>query len=375
MKPEDHLNIISFDIPYPPDYGGIIDVYFKIKALADIGIKLHCHFFQYKDRRPSKQLENICEKVYYYKRNRFKNPFISGLPYIVKTRKSKSLLENLNNNNYTILFEGLHSCLYLNNPSLRERIKIVRMHNIEHIYYFHLAKKETNIMKKAFFHNEGKNLRKYLDILNYTDKIAAISLDDAKYLNVKFPDKTFYLPVFHPNNRLKVEFQKSNFALYNGNLSVNENTEAALYLINHVFSGLDINLVIAGKNPPKELVKTVSSKNNIKLIGNPDDQTMQRLLTKAQIHVLPTFQNTGAKLKLINTLFYGKHVIVNPPMVENTDLKDLCLIANNANEMKKLIISNMDKVPDKELIKKREQFLLTRYSNIKNAKKLIENIY
>jgi len=31
------LHIISFNIPYPPDYGGVMDVFYKIKALHDLG--------------------------------------------------------------------------------------------------------------------------------------------------------------------------------------------------------------------------------------------------------------------------------------------------------------------------------------------------
>ncbi len=32
--PDKYLHIISFDIPYPPNYGGVIDVFYKLKALA-----------------------------------------------------------------------------------------------------------------------------------------------------------------------------------------------------------------------------------------------------------------------------------------------------------------------------------------------------
>ena len=39
------LNVVSFDIPYPPDYGGVIDIYYKIKALNSAGIKIHLHCF------------------------------------------------------------------------------------------------------------------------------------------------------------------------------------------------------------------------------------------------------------------------------------------------------------------------------------------
>ena len=42
-----HLHIISFDVPWPADYGGVIDVFYKVKALHDIGVKVHLHCFTY----------------------------------------------------------------------------------------------------------------------------------------------------------------------------------------------------------------------------------------------------------------------------------------------------------------------------------------
>ena len=38
---EKHLHIISFDVPYPANYGGVIDVFYKLKALHAEGIKIH----------------------------------------------------------------------------------------------------------------------------------------------------------------------------------------------------------------------------------------------------------------------------------------------------------------------------------------------
>lgn len=375
MPFENHLNIISFDIPYPPNYGGIIDIFYKIKALAEHGIKLHCHIFQYKDKERPKILENFCEEIFYYKRNRLKNPFFLGTPYIVKTRKSDNLLTNLNNNKHPILFEGLHTCYYLNHNSLNNRLKIVRMHNIEHLYYLHLAKNETNIIKKAFFNIESKNLKEYLNILKFANKIAAISIEDTKYLDIKFPDKAFYLPVFHPNNKVQINTHKGNFALYNGNLSVNENIKAALFLINNIFSEINYKLIITGKNPHKILFHAIKNKPNIEIIGNPDEETMKKLLSDAQMHILPTFQNTGIKLKLINALFNGKFIIVNKPMVENTNLKNISIVADTAEDMKKLIVSYTNKIPTPNSIEKRKQFLLNEYSNKKNAEILINNIF
>jgi len=65
---EKHLHIISFDIPFPANYGGVIDVFYKIKNLANAGIKIHLHCFEYGDRKHSSELESICYRVYYYPR-------------------------------------------------------------------------------------------------------------------------------------------------------------------------------------------------------------------------------------------------------------------------------------------------------------------
>ena len=57
-----HLHIISFDIPYPANYGGVIDVYYKAKALSEKGVKVHLHCFQY-GRKPSMVLENLVKNL------------------------------------------------------------------------------------------------------------------------------------------------------------------------------------------------------------------------------------------------------------------------------------------------------------------------
>ena len=54
-----HLHIISFDIPYPPDYGGVVDVFYKIKALSLLGIKIHLHCFEY-GRKHAAVLNELC---------------------------------------------------------------------------------------------------------------------------------------------------------------------------------------------------------------------------------------------------------------------------------------------------------------------------
>jgi hypothetical protein len=53
-----HLHIISFDVPYPANYGGVIDIYYKLKALKKQGIKIHLHCYGY-GRTKAKAHEKI----------------------------------------------------------------------------------------------------------------------------------------------------------------------------------------------------------------------------------------------------------------------------------------------------------------------------
>ena len=73
------LHIVSFDVPFPANYGGVIDVFYKIKSMHQerVGVILHC--FQY-GREKSEELESICEKVYYYKRKMNWLGFFSKTP-------------------------------------------------------------------------------------------------------------------------------------------------------------------------------------------------------------------------------------------------------------------------------------------------------
>ncbi|MBK8845625.1 MAG: mannosyltransferase, partial [Bacteroidetes bacterium] len=114
---EKHLHIISFDIPYPANYGGVIDVFYKIKALSAIGIKIHLHCFEY-NRAPHAILNELCTVVHYYPRNTARSKLFNRQPYIVVSRTSDDLIKNLLHDDYPILMEGLHSTFILNDERL-----------------------------------------------------------------------------------------------------------------------------------------------------------------------------------------------------------------------------------------------------------------
>ncbi|MBI3234581.1 MAG: glycosyltransferase family 1 protein [Bacteroidetes bacterium] len=320
---EKHIHIISFDIPFPADYGGVIDVYYKIVELNKAGYSVILHCFEY-GRAHSEVLSQLCKKVYYYKRNIYKNPFTGNTPYIISTRNNSELLENLLLDKHPILFEGLHTCFYLTHEQLTDRVKMVRTHNIEHEYYKNLESVETNYIKKLFFKKESERLELFEPLLKHANHIFSISLKDTEYFK-KTNSNCTYLPAFHQNSQVTIETGTvGDFALYHGNLGVGENDEAAKYIVKEIWnSDFQIPLVIAGNNASKELRSLCRKNKNISLVSPTNSSYINHLIKNAQLNILLTFQATGIKLKLINSLFQGRHCLVNKEMIENTGLESV----------------------------------------------------
>lgn len=366
---ETALQLVAFNIPYPPDYGGIIDIFFKVKALSECGVKVYLHCFEY-ERQQAPELEKYCAKVYYHKRERGIRFQFSTKPYIVTTRFNDQLLNNLSENNAPILFEGLHTCFYLDHPRLLQHLRLVRTHNVEHEYYLNLAQSEQNLFKKLFFRVEACRLKRFENVLKNASYLLCISPNDNFYFDHQFGHSHF-IPAFHPFSEIKSKPGRGKYILFHGNLSVSENLQAVEFLLKNVFSKVTQEVIIAGKNPTDRLIQKIKPYSNIQLIPNPDPEQMEDLIRNAHICLIPTFQDTGLKLKLLASLFSGRFCLTNTPMVHKTGLEHLCHIADTPNEMIRLIQELFEQDFTSEEIEKRKVILEDDFSNKRNAMKII----
>ncbi len=371
--PDKQLHIISFDIPFPPNYGGVIDVFYKIKSLHEEGVKIHLHCFEY-GRLHAKELERYCQSISYYKRKSGFRRVLGSLPYIAVTRSSEKLLENLLGNDCPVLFEGLHCCYHLSDVRLKSRIKIARSHNIEHDYYANLARVERNIVKKYYFSTEAQKLRAFESVYKHANHVVAISKGDEIQLSGRYANVS-QLPAFHPSEKISVKEGRGDFVLYHGNLAIGENNEAAVFLLRSIFNDIKIPFVIAGNNPSRSLVAEVKKYQHAKIVSNISTESIYDLVADAQINILPTFQATGIKLKLLSALFNGRHCLVNTPMVANTGLESLCSVKDSPEQIKNEVIRLFNKNVDALEINKRKEILLNDFSNKKNAKQLVQLIW
>lgn len=366
------INIIAFDIPYPANYGGVIDIFHKVKALNENGVEVILHCFEY-GRSQSNILNHYCKEVYYYPRKTYTNLFSASKPYIVASRSSTELLQNLMSNEAPILFEGLHTTFYLTHPSLKNRFKLLRMHNIEHLYYKHLEYIERNYFKKYFFRIESERLKKYQRIIKHAQCILAISEQDFGYFSRRHPNVVKCGP-FHDNQKVCGEPKEDveNTVLYHGNLAVGENDAAALYLCNYVFPNLPVKAIVAGNSPSGDLKKAISQCKNVSLRANLTTDEIHKLVSQAKVNVLFTNQATGIKLKLINVLYRGGHCVVNDKMIEGTQLEPLVKVASTSTEIVQRILECLQTPFGDGDFHARKKLLDRVYSNQRNVEILLE---
>ena len=371
ILPDKHVHIITHDVPWPADYGGVIDLFYKLKALHAQGVNIHLHCFT-QGRMPQEELNKYCFSVNYYQRKKNISRFSLSIPFIVNSRVNDALIANLQKDNYPVLLEGIHCTYYLNNNQLTNRKVIVRLHNTEFEYYKQLAKHENNLFKKLYFLHESRLLKKYEKALANKATIIAVSKKDTElYQQVFNATDIHYLPVFLPYTLAVGKEGKGCFCLYHGNLGINENEEAAIWLLQHVFNQLEIPFVIAGKNPSKKLQKLAHNHQHSCLVANPTDKEMQDMICKAQVNVLPSFNNTGIKLKLLNAVFNGRHCLTNHAGVDGSGLKSCCHVYESADAFQTEIKKLYDEPFTEQEIQQRQGLLQTMYNNETNARQLM----
>jgi Glycosyl transferases group 1 len=370
-----HLHIVCLDVPYPPDYGGVFDLFYKIVSLHEKGVKIHLHCFEY-GRGRQNGLIKYCVDVNYYRRQTHIKDLLQGIPYIVSSRANKSLLENLLKDDYPVLLEGIHCTYFLYQNKLSNKKVFIRLHNVEYEYYRHLARAETSILKKLYFLAESRLLKKYERNIARKALCIGVTQKDIQTYHSEFGVSNIkYLPVFLPYVSVNSKTGRGEFCLYHGNLSVIENEKAVVWLLKNVFRDLGITIIIAGKDPSEKLVALVKKNKEVSIVANPSLEQMNGLISAAQVNILPSFNSTGIKIKLLNAIFNGRHCLVNNEAVAGTGLEALCHVASGAPAFKDALKDLFNKPFMQQDIQLRMRVLKDRFDNNKNAEQLMQWIY
>jgi hypothetical protein len=369
-----HLHIIALTVPYPVNYGGVFDLFYKLKALHKAGIRIHLHCFDY-GRGEQPELNKYCASVHYYKRSIAFRHLFSRLPYIVVSRKNADLLHNLLQDEYPILMEGTHCTFPLMDARFARRACFVRLCNIESDYYKDLAR-NSSFLKKLYFNREAFLLRQYEKTIAGKAAFLTLTRKDATNFGSRFGAKQVaYIPAFLPEWKVAPPQGTGTCCLFHADLSVTLNEKAAVWILDQLAEHIRIPLCIAGKNPSPELTEYVKAFPGVQLVANPSDEAMQQLIRDAHVHLLPALSNTGIKLKLLNVLYNGRHIVANHAMIEGTGFDKAVHLADSREEWLKVIEQLLSQPFTQAEIALRKTLLDREYDSEKNALAMADFIF
>lgn len=364
------LHIISLDNPFPPTYGGVIDIFYKIKAIHSLGYGIHLHCFVNEIPIGNSGLEGFVEKVYYYKNKKSLLRFLSVQPYSVSYRVDHQLILNVAGVSGPILFESLKVAGNMDHFATTK--KILRMHNIEHDYFFGIAKSESNWLMKLVYRLEGFKYRFFEPQIGKFDEVVTLSVKENNYIEAKFK-KSNYIPLFHGNETVKQLSEFGKYAIYSGDLRTSDNKKAVRFLVD-VFNQLDdYPLLIAVRDNFDFVEGLIEKSNNIVLVKLQDYGHLQSLLEEAHINVMVSFQESGTKLKLVNALFNSRHCLINRNMVDDGNVLKICHPASSKEEFI-AAVQRLRDIPYTDY-EERKKVLDEVFDDKKNAQKLMEIIF
>jgi Glycosyl transferases group 1 len=370
-----HLHIVTHEVPWPASYGGVVDLFYKIKCLHQLGVIIHLHCYTV-DGKEQPELNKYCGEVNYYRRNSGLKGVSLKLPYIVRSRASAALLTRLQQDGYPVLLEGIHCTYHLHKGALAGRKVLVRLHNAEFEYYHRLAGHENNLFKKLYYSIESKLLKKYeRGIAGKAVFVAVSEQDAALYKNIFGAAQVHFLPVFIPYTMVTAKEGNGHYCLYHGNLGINENEKAAAWLLTKIFSRLRLPLVIAGRNPSAALEKLAHQHQHTCIAINPSDAEMQDLIARAQVNILPSFNNTGIKLKLVNAIFNGRHCLVNNEAMAGSGLEPYCRVAEGENDFIEATAKLFETPFTHDDIEMRQGIAQHIFNNMENARRLLSFLH
>ena len=367
------LDLVALAAPYPPDYGGAMDMYYKIRALDALGLRVRLHAFTYQGRHLNwPELRSYCRGgLWAYRRN-------YGLtrphwPHVVASRRVPALLEALAQGQGPILFEGVHCSAFLGHADLRHRPQALRLHNHEAAYYRALAGLGgSSSLRRAYWYWEANRLGRWEpQQLKAANKLWTLSQTEQLVFEQWYPNKTEWLPPFHGNMGVESPLGWGQYLLYQGNLAIAENRSAVLWLAEKVLPHVHFPVLIAGRNPDAALLEVLKALPLVQVEANPSPQRMKQIMQGAHIQLLPTFQATGVKLKLLQALHQSRFCLCNALMLAGTGLEDLCFRAGEPEAWIALIQQLIKRPFLPEDLAKRRDLLGSAYSDVENAKKIL----
>ena len=357
---------VSQVIPYPPKAGVLIRCYYLLRALArahevDLVAFIQEPFLKtfYPDVETGlaecrKALEPFCRSVTFLPIEPLKRPkgqlrtalesLFLGDGYITRWLqgpKARAAISGLaRENRYDLAhFDTIALAPY--RELLGDVPSTLGHHNVESHMLLRRAEVEKDWLKKAFFSQEGRRLRRYEARVarKFAAHITCSELDNERLREFVPGLNTVCIP-----NGVDVEFlapihgpTRQDSLIFVGTMNWYPNVDAVLFLLREIWPLViakrpNATLDIVGAGAPATVTDLAATLPGVTVHGYVPD--FRPMIDSAAIYICPVRDGGGTKLKILDALSMAKCIVAHPIACEGivvTPDKD-CIFADAAND-------------------------------------------
>ena len=373
-------------LPYPPNDGLKADIWGRMQAMNHLGFSIDALIMAPRDAVDECSLGVVQRQV-------ARLDFVDRLP----RRKSVfTLAPTLVSANSTLASVALHStyditiadsdyvCEIFNNPLLRTKFRILRVHNEESKYMWQLAHAEENLAWKAFFALEALRFaffkRREIDSLWF---ISARECEQFRRAHPVAERCAAWLPP-SVDVTLPTTIQSSGTkrVLFVGGLKNPLNREGIRWYLENVHPRLlleaNYELCVAGNATSASAAEFVNQLTKYPRCNvHKDPVEIDSLYTEAALFVNPMRRGSGVKVKTIHAVQHQIPVVTTAVGAEGSGFVHVehLRIADTAEEFAANILDLLQNRGEAtQMASRAYQFLSDRYDTPANIKMLVDSL-
>ncbi|XID93090.1 glycosyltransferase family 4 protein [Paenibacillaceae bacterium WGS1546] len=320
--------LVCSDFPYPPNHGLRVDTWGRIKALSELGHRLHlvvCGKQKPSDSDMEAVSSYVEEVVFCTRRSRLAD-LLSAVPMQAQSRAELRRVQLADDYDY-VLLEGDYVYPILNNPRIRRDRTILRVHNDEAVYFKALAKSVKNPLHKLYYLLESRKFAVLQHkIRESVDKYMFISNKEFESFRTRHPSaRSLFLPPPVAGDAFQPGAFRGKHVVFIGSLFMPNNREAIEWYLTHIHPSLlkepGYRFIVAG-NTRNQGLGWLEAYDLTNVTVHDSPNSLEDIYKNGYLFVNPMQHGAGVKLKTIEAIQNGLPVVSTSVGCEGTGLAD-----------------------------------------------------
>lgn len=354
------LTVVSQEIPYPPIHGGRVDMWRRLRAFRNSGVRvqLMCWSDLPPDKPARQALGGMCEAWLVFKLKQSWPARLRTLARILKAPSpvgSRELSAREHSDAWSavrsfapdaIWLDGLYGGeLAMDLVQAFRAPLLTRSHNVEHLYWHDQYELSSGVAQRLKIIGRLLSLERFeLSMLRASRYFYDISVDDLAYWRSRGLQNGRWLPPLAEENQCRIPGRLATHDIgFVGNLHMPNNVEAVRWLIQDVLPRVRRRLpgataLVAGSRPVPAVHDLIGRDPLTELRQDVSDA--REVFGAARVLVNPMLHGSGVALKSIDMLTSGREIVSTSQGVKGLPqaVKNCFSVADDADHFAQAII-------------------------------------